>query len=361
VGFLSRCTDEKVLTILQKERKMKRKAMLLLAGVLLISSAVVFANGTKETAAQEDYKLVLKLSHVFSPAEQLTKSMDAVADSIYKKTNGAIEIQTFPQAQLATYKDGVEQVVRGANFISVEDPSYLGDYVPDFKALVGPMLYKTYDEYVDLCKTDLVAGMKKAAEAKGIKVLALDFVFGFRNVITKKVVTTPEDLKGLKLRTPGSNLFIDTINAMGATAVALPWGETLSAVQQGVVDGLEGSEFTNIGTKVYETPAKNVALTGHFLGTCGVYISTEVWAGIPEKYQTIIQQEFTAGAHDMVELLKSQHAGVVKELESYGVKFNEVDTDAFTKATAKVYDQIPGLTPGVYNNILAELAKVRQK
>ena len=339
---------------------MKRKNLLLVCA-LLISATAVFANGTQEQTKKDDYKLVLKLSHVFSPAEQLTKSMDAVADSIYEKTNGAIEIQTFPQGQLATYKDGVEQVVRGANFISVEDPSYLGDYVPDFKALVGPMLYKSYDEYVELCKTALVSDMKKAAEAKGIKVLALDFVFGFRNVISQKVIKTPEDMKGLKLRTPGSNLFIDTINAMGATAVALPWGETLSAVQQGVVDGLEGSEFTNLGTKVYETPAKNVALTGHFLGTCGVYISTEVWAGIPEKYQAIIQEEFTAGAHDMVELLKSQHAGVVKELESYGVKFNEVDTDAFTKATAKVYDEIPGLTPGVYNNIISELQKIRNK
>lgn len=71
---------------------------------------------------------------------------------------------------------------------------------------------------------------------------------------------------------------------MGATATPLPWGETLSAVSQGVVDGLEGSEFTNLGTKVYEV-RKNVALTRHFLGTCGVYISTQVWDKIPAKYQ----------------------------------------------------------------------------
>ena len=55
--------------------------------------------------------------------------MDWVAERILKRTNGAIEIQTFPQAQIAVYKDGLEQVVRGADFISVEDPSYVGDYV----------------------------------------------------------------------------------------------------------------------------------------------------------------------------------------------------------------------------------------
>ncbi len=338
---------------------MQKRRFIAVLCILLISTLSVFAGGTQETEAEEDYKLVLRLSHVFSPAEQLTISMDEVADIIYEKTGGAIEIQTFPQGQLATYKDGVEQVVRGSNFISVEDPSYIGDYVPDFKALVGPMLYTSYDEYSELVQTELVADMKKRAEEKGIKILALDYIFGFRNVITDKVIRTPEDLAGVKLRTPGSKLFIDTLNAMGATAVSLPWGETLSANQQGVVDGLEGSEFTNIGTKVYEV-RKNVALTGHFLGTCGVYISTEVWDGIPEQYRTIMEKEFADGAVRMTELLKSQHSSVVEELKSYGVKFNEVDTAAFTKATAKIYDEIPGLTPGVYANILKELDMIRK-
>ena len=313
---------------------------------------------TKEEVA-DDYSLVLKLSHVFSPEEQLTKSMDAAAKSIFEKTDGAIDIQTFPQGQIATYKDGVEQVLRGANFISVEDPSYIGDYVPEFTALVGPMLYNNYDEYVELVRTEMVEGWKQKAEDKGIKILALDFIFGFRNVITDKVVVTPEDLEGVKLRTPGSQLFIETLNAMGATATPLPWGETFSALEQGVVDGLEGSEFTNIGTKVYETGMKNVALTNHFLGTCGVYISDEVWAGIPEEYRVIIQEEFTAEAHHMVELLKSQHADVVAELESHGVEFNEVDKEAFTVATKDLYSTLPGLTIDIYDQIQAELAIIR--
>ncbi|MDF1618567.1 C4-dicarboxylate TRAP transporter substrate-binding protein [Petrocella sp. FN5] len=312
-----------------------------------------------ESDVDDDYKLVLKLSHVFSPDEQLTKSMDAAAAKILEKTNGAIEIQTFPQGQIATYKDGVEQVVRGADFISVEDPSYIGDYVPEFTALVGPMLYNNYDEYRELVRTEMVQEWTKKAEEKGIKILALDFIFGFRNVITDKVVVTPEDLKGVKLRTPGSQLFIETLNAMGATSTPLPWGETFSALEQGIVDGLEGSEFTNINTKVYETGKKNVALTNHFLGTCGVYISLDVWNSIPEKYRIIMQEEFDAEADYSVELLKSQHADVVKELESYGVEFNEVDVAAFTEATKGLYETLPGLNIEIYNQIQAELAEIR--
>lgn len=285
--------------------------------------------------------------------------MDLVADSIREKTDGAINIQTFPQGQIAAYKDGVEQVARGANFISVEDPTYIGDYVPDFTAMVGPMLYSSFDEYVAMTDTELVEELKEElAEEHNIKVLSLDYVFGFRNVITDEVIETPEDLSGLRIRVPGSQLFIETLNAMGANATPLPWGETISAMQQGVVDGIEGSEFTNIGNSIYEV-RQNVALTRHFLGACGVYINTDVWDSIPERYQTIIQEEFDEGAVHMVELLDSQHADVVEELESHGVEFNEVDYDAFVEATESIYDTFPGFSDDIYERLQNELEIIR--
>lgn len=343
-------------------KNIKSRSLFIL--MLLVLALVFTACGEKDKPADksdgnsDDYKLVLKLSHVFSPDEQLTKSMDLVADRINEKTGGAIEIQTFPQAQLATYKDGLEQVVRGAEFISVEDPSYLGDYVPDFQALVGPMLYQDIDEYTQMLETDLVQDMIKAAEDKGIKILGLDYVFGFRNIITNKIVEKPEDLAGLKLRVPGSQLFIDTINAMGATASPIPFAETISGVQQGVVDGLEGSEFSNLGTKIYEV-AKNVAETKHFLGTCGVYISMDVWNNIPEKYQEIIAEEFAYGGKEMIEIIKESYEDTVAELKENGVEFNEVDTEAFVKATKPVYDKMDGVSEGIYEKLQEELEKMR--
>ena len=317
--------------------------------------------GCSEIKTDDEFKIVLRLSHVFSPKEDLAISMENVAKSVFEKTNGAVKILTYPQGQIATYKDGVELVVRGAYFISVEDPSYIGDYVPEFTALVGPMLYRDYDEFISLVKTPLVQGWIKKAETKGIKILSMQYIFGFRNLITDKVIKTPDDLQGVKLRTPGSKLFIETLNAMGATATPLPWGETFSAIQQGVVDGLEGSEFTNVQTKVYETGKKNVALTNHFLGVAGVYISTEVWNKIPLKYRTIVENEFITESHVMVNLLKSKHASVVEELEEHGVQFNEVDRPSFEARTSSLFSTLPGVNIEMYNQIQTELKKIRSK
>jgi TRAP-type C4-dicarboxylate transport system substrate-binding protein len=223
------------------------------------------------------------------------------------------------------------------------------------------MLYRNYEEYTSLVQSPLVQGWIEKLEKKGIKVLSLQYIFGFRNVITDRVIRTPADLSGIKLRTPGSKLFIETINAMGATATPLPWGETFSAIQQGVVDGLEGSDFTNASTKVYETGKKKVALTNHFLGTAGVYISTEVWAKIPREHQVVIEDAFTGEANNLVQRLKTKHADVVAELISHGVEFNEIDRPAFEKRTVRLYETLPGVNMNMYTQIQRELSKIRNQ
>ncbi|WP_422479033.1 C4-dicarboxylate TRAP transporter substrate-binding protein [Pleomorphochaeta sp. DL1XJH-081] len=334
------------------------KKLLFALVILTMVLAPVMAGGTNEAASGDDYKLELKMSHVFAPNEQLTKSLQMVIDKIAERTDGAIEIQHYPQGQLATYKDGVEQVARGAQFISVEDPSYLGDYVPDFNALVGPMLYKSFDEYEYMIQTELVKGMlEELEEEHRIKVLALDYIFGFRNMKTNKVITTPADLKGMKIRVPGSQLFIDTLTAMGATATPLAFGETLSAVQQGVVDGLEGT-MDAYGSNGSAEVAKNMALTRHFLGTCGVYINADLFESIPAEYQAIIQEEFTAGAKHMIGEITNNYDKTQKMLEEKGNKFNEVDYEAFAATVGPVYENMKGVTPGILAKLQSELANM---
>lgn len=358
-------------------RRMKKAVSLVVAAAMCLSMA---ACGSKEAAAPaetkaaeaaapaaeggeaaapaDDFHLVLKLSHVFAPEEQLTKTMDSICNNIKERTNGAIEIQHFPQGQLATYKDGVEQVVRGADFISVEDPSYLGDYVPDFNILAGPMLVNSFDEYEYLLQTDAVKEMFAAAEEKGIKILNLDYIFGFRSLMTNKVITKPEDLKGMKIRTPGSQLYVDTLNHMGATATPMAFSETISAVQQGVVDGLEGT-IDAYATNGSAEVAKNMALTKHLLGVCGAYISVDVWNKIPAEYQTIIQEEFDNGAKEMVKNISEGESATREKLETeMGISFNEVDVEAFQATVAPIYENMKGVTPGRYEEFKEEIANM---
>ena len=339
---------------------MKKFLALLMAMIMCLS--LVACGGDK--AAEEggdDYKLVLKMSHVFAPTEALTLTMDEICKNVTEKTGGAIEIQHFPQSQLPVYKDGLEQVVQGAHFISVEDPSYVGDYVPDFNVLAGPMLVTSYDQYVYLTKSAEVQDMFAKAAEKGIHIINIDYIFGFRSMMTNKLIETPEDMKGLKIRTPGSELYVNTINCMGATATPMGFADTISAVQQGVVDGLEGTIDAYNSNGSAEV-AKQMALTKHLLGVCGAYINEDLWNSIPEEYRTIMQEEFDAGAERMVKKITESEAEIMKKLEAEkGITFNEVDSEAFKALVLPIYEEMvakKGVTPGLYERfqeIIAEM------
>ncbi|MGV8145968.1 MAG: C4-dicarboxylate TRAP transporter substrate-binding protein [Alkaliphilus sp.] len=342
---------------------MKKLSLVLV--LMLLLTAVVTGCGDKDEAPAdvagenvEDFSIKIQLSHVFSPKDQLAIEMANAADIIRERTDGAVDIQVFDSGQLPVYKEGLEQVVRGANFISVEDPSYVGDYVPDFVALIGPMLYESYEEYAKMMETALVAELKAKAAEEGIKILTLEVMFGFRNMITDREIVTPEDMEGMLIRVPNSQLWIETLGAMGATANPLPWNEAVPALRQKVVHGIEGSATTMLHHKIYEMLG-HVSMTKHFLGTAGVYISTDVFYSMPEKYQKIVQEEFVAAARRNNEILIANNEDVVNQLKEKGVKFNEVDSDAFRARTSVVFETFEGLTPGIYDRIMEELNVIR--
>ena len=241
---------------------------------------------------------------------------------------------------------------------------YLADYDIDFEALIGPMMYNSIDEYSYVCQSDLVKNMcQKLEDNYGIHVLALDFNVGMRCMQTNKVIKTPADLKGMKIRVPNSSMYINCLTAMGATPTGMPFAETISAVQQGVIDGLEGN-MNAYSTNGSSEVCKNMSLTNHLVGTCGAYISTKVWNSIPEEYRTIIQEEFTKGAKELTDFTNASFDETKAKLEKeQGCSFNEVDVDAFRAAVQPEYDRMvkeDGVTAGFYDQVQAILTEYRQ-
>jgi TRAP-type C4-dicarboxylate transport system substrate-binding protein len=179
-------------------------------------------------------------------------------------------------------------------------------------------------------------------------------------MMTKKPIKTRGDMKGLNIRVPTSQLYTYTIEAMGGNPISMPYPDTYAALQQGVIDGVEGSIMTYYGTKQYEN-VKEYSITNHLLGVSAVVISPKVWNSLTEEQRTILEEEFQKGMEDnLAETIKLEKDYEVK-LKELGVNFNEVDADAFLKAAAPVYTKFDKWTPGIYEEILKELEKIKQK
>ncbi len=314
--------------------------------------------GTDAPAANVE-KRVIKVSTKFVDDEQTAISLKKVVEAVNARSNGSLELQLFTGGILPIGKDGMEQVVQGSDWILVDGVNFLGDYVPDYNAVTGPFLYKNFDEYFAMMKTPLVQNLNKQMEEKGAKVLSLDWVFGFRSMMTKKPIKTPDDMKGLNIRVPTSQLYTYTIEAMGGNPIAMPYPDTYAAIQQGVIDGVEGSIMTYYGTKQYEN-VKEYSITNHLLGVSAVVISPKVWDSLTEEQRTILTEEFQKGMEDnLAETIKLEKDYEVK-LKELGVNFHEVDADAFLKAAAPVYTKFDKWTPGIYEEILKELETIKK-
>lgn len=349
----------------------KRTLGLVMAGVLLLSgckSSDKKADTKTDSASTPqsvetantatDQKRVIKVSMKFVDDEQTAKSMKKVVENINKRSNGSLELQLFTGGILPIGKDGMEQIVSGSDWMLVDGVNFLGDYVPDYNAVTGPFLYKTFDEYFHIAHSDIVKELNKKSEEQGIKVLSLDWLFGFRNMETNKPIKSPEDMKGLNIRVPTSQLYTYTLEAMGANPVSMPYPDTYAALQQGVIDGVEGSILSYYDTGQYEN-VKEYSLTKHLLGVSAVTMSTKVWDELSDEQRTIIQEEIDKGAKENLEETIKLEKEYEEKLKEKGVTFHEADTKAFQEATKSVYTKFDKWTPGIYERVLKELENVK--
>jgi TRAP-type C4-dicarboxylate transport system substrate-binding protein len=338
-----------------------RKLLLRALVIVTLLTLAACSNEKKESgnASTAVEPKVIKISTKFVDDEQTAISLKKVVKEVNEKSGGSLELQLFTSGVLPIGKDGMEQIVAGSDWILVDGVNFLGDYVPDYNAITGPFLYSSFDEYFAMTQTDLVKEMnQKIEEENGIKVLSLDWVFGFRSMMTNKPIKTPADMEGLNIRVPTSQLYTYTIEAMGGNPVAMPYPDTYAAIQQGVIDGVEGSIMTYYGTQQYEN-VKEYSLTNHLLGVSAVSISTKLWDKLTETEKTILVDAFEMGREDNLKETLKAEGEFIDLLKAEGVAFNEVDSEAFLKAAAPVYTRFPQWTPGIYERILTELEKIK--
>ena len=181
-------------------------------------------------------------------------------------------------------------------------------------------------------------------EAQGFHTLGW-WELGFRNMTTKnKVVRTPEDLKGLKMRVQEAKVWLGFMRALGAIPTPIPFGELYSALQQGVVDGQENPIVTITSMKFYEVQ-KQVGLTEHTYTSLPVLASKKWWDTLTPAQRKIIEDSVRASVVEQRQAVAAQVDEGVKFLKGQGVTITEVDKAKFQEATRDVpglvADQVP--------------------
>ncbi len=263
---------------------------------------------------------------------EFAKRLDAASDGFFK---AEVKIN----AVLGETDDVTEQAIQGVPVINATDPGRLAAYVPEYGLIQMPYLLPDYTYLNKIMDTKLYAIWDKAFQEKGLKLVTSNGYSGVRSWVTNFPVRTPADLKGVKIRTIGSDLFVNSVNAMGAIATALPWAETYQGMEQGVVDGCEAQIPGIYSMRFYEVK-NHVSLSEHFTLIASMVTGTKFFNSIPAEYQAILMKQAFDTYKDNQSIVVSKSDDYIKEMEGKGVTFVTIDKTPFIEAVQPVYDKM---------------------
>ena len=191
---------------------------------------------------QASAQTVLKATDTHPAGYPTVVAVENMGKKLEAQTNGRYKMQMFPGAVLGQEKETVEQTQIGALQINRISLGVIGPVVPDVDVFNMPFVFRDINHMRKVIDGPIGDELLAKVTASPARLVALGWMDGgARSLYTKKLVKTPADLKGVKVRMMGNPLFVDTMNAMGGNGISMAYGEVFSALQTGVIDGAENN------------------------------------------------------------------------------------------------------------------------
>jgi tripartite ATP-independent transporter DctP family solute receptor len=289
------------------------------------------------TPAQAQMKM--KFAHFADEGHPGHLAAKMFSEAVEKRTNGQIKIEIFPNNVLGSPPEQAEQVKLGVTDMGLPTQ---GQYDKWFKAMGVVMLPFAYDDYDHVHR--VVDGpcfdwFKQMAEKEGF-VLLSNWEYGFRNMTNnKRAVNVPEDVKGLKIRTPPEMQIAAAFQAMGAVTATIAFPEVYMALAQGVADGQDNPVSVIYFMKFYEVQ-KHLALTRHIYNNMIHTISAKTWAKLTPEQKAIFQEESKKAGTWMRQQIVAQEEDLVAKIQKAGTQVTRPNLAPFRAAMKPAYDKI---------------------
>jgi tripartite ATP-independent transporter DctP family solute receptor len=267
----------------------------------------------------------------------LRVALEFFSAEIPKRTNGEIVIDYQPQTIVTHETKAIEMCKVGAVALAGTGGG-IGTIFPTTQPLMLPYLLRDYTHYYGVVRGPIGKKMEEEIEKKHNLKIIIWTEFGFRQFAnTRRPINGLDDFKGLKLRVMPSPPLADMVNALGASAVPISWGEAITAVQQGVVDGLDLPVANLIAMKIYEI-CKYATMSNHYFGPTAVVANLNIWKTLTKQQQDIILKTGLEAADINRSMMEKMDRDGKNQLEKRGMKVTTPNLEPFKEvAKAKVY------------------------
>ncbi|MDJ0944517.1 MAG: TRAP transporter substrate-binding protein [Kiloniellales bacterium] len=306
-------------------------------------SLLLAAWGLAVTGASAQ-ELELKFGHVGAPGSLFAISAEEFAKQANAKLGDKAKVTVFGSSQLGKDKELLQKLKLGT--VNFALPSTVMSTVADeFGLFEMPYLVKDRAHMAKIEKEIFWKRLAPAAEARGYKIIAV-WENGFRHVTNNlRPIAKPEDLKGIKLRTPKGTWRVKMFQAYGANPTPMSFSEVFTALQTGVIDGQE-NPFAQIYSAKFQEVQKYLSLTGHVYTPAYVTVGSKAWDKLPEDVRKTLEEtakETQAFVYDTAARLEKD---LLEKLRGGGIKVNEADKAAFIAASQDIYAEYAESVPG---------------
>jgi TRAP-type transport system periplasmic protein len=273
--------------------------------------------------------LEIKLGHFGKPDDPLSTAAQAFADKVTELSGGDITVEMFGNSVLGNAPVMIEQVQQGA-IIALVSQGTLQAFDPRYYYVTSPYMFADSAQAFAVVDGPFAEWVSdgKLEESDIHNVGPWDY--GFRNLTNSvRPVLTPDDVVGLKVRTPQEVQKLACFEALGAQAEPYAFSELPQALLQGLFDGQENPLATILALQVWDLNQKYVSLTHHTWESVNLAVNNTWWMGLTDAQRAQIE-EASAYARDQMRALVAQaETDAVGILESHGVQVDQVDTALF--------------------------------
>ena len=284
-------------------------------------------SGFAEEAADPDAKVV-RLANVYEPGHPANSCGTATMRE--ELAPHGIDLRVYPSAQLGSEAETVEQVATGALDIGMSTGAFFAVWYPDSGVVDGAFLVENGREYDRAMRGPALTKMyEEMKEETGLDVFS-SWYYGARNVTANKPVRTPEDFKGLKIRTPDAPLYLQMIRTFGGTATPMALSEVYLGLQQGAIDAQE-NPIPTIASNKFEEVQSTISLTKHMVQGVQLVTSDRFMDGLTEDEKQAVLDAADSARLANLKCLEDQEAEILETWEDQDTIdiVEDVDTETF--------------------------------
>lgn len=279
---------------------------------------------------------IYRFGYLFAANSQFGVAGQAFADEMAKRTGGRIRIEQYPNAALGGEVEMLDGLKLGTVDFAIISGAALGNVLPEAGVFSIPFLFRDADHAHAVLDSPL--GQSYLAKLKDRGMIGLAWgENGMRQLTNAKhPVSTPSDLKGLKLRLPQSEVMVAGFKALGADTAAIGFPQLYGALQSGQVDGQENPIATILSAK-FSSVQKYLTLSSHVYDPAAIMVSVESWKEFSESDRAALMAAAKAGAEASRKFAAEAQKNGVAELKNQGMEVVEqIDRAAFVAAMQSV-------------------------